>query len=156
KWIAYASGAIGNEGIWVMRADGSTPTQLTGCKPGDPSTCATDDWAPTWSPNGSQIAFLRVLSETDRPIYIMNADGSDQHRLSRVDRRRRPDVEVIHRWPGWIRAPFPVGKGAPGRTRTADAGLRTASLCPLSYGGAASIVARGLVRADSVTPFRRP
>jgi hypothetical protein len=26
--------------------------------------------------------------------------------------------------------------GAPGRTRTADAGLRTASLCPLSYGGA--------------------
>jgi hypothetical protein len=25
--------------------------------------------------------------------------------------------------------------GAPGRTRTADAGLRTASLCPLSYGG---------------------
>src|SRR5437868_6774854 len=30
--------------------------------------------------------------------------------------------------------------GAPGRTRTADAGLRTASLCPLSYGGAASIV----------------
>ena len=32
--------------------------------------------------------------------------------------------------------------GAPGRTRTADAGLRTASLCPLSYGGAASIVPR--------------
>ena len=30
--------------------------------------------------------------------------------------------------------------GAPGRTRTADAGLRTASLCPLSYGGAAAIV----------------
>ena len=30
---------------------------------------------------------------------------------------------------------------APGRTRTADAGLRTASLYPLSYGGAAAIVA---------------
>ena len=29
-----------------------------------------------------------------------------------------------------------VASGAPGRTRTADAGLRTASLCPLSYGGA--------------------
>jgi hypothetical protein len=26
--------------------------------------------------------------------------------------------------------------GAPGRTRTADASLRTAALCPLSYGGA--------------------
>ena len=30
---------------------------------------------------------------------------------------------------------------APGRTRTADAGLRTASLYPLSYGGAAAIIA---------------
>jgi Tol biopolymer transport system component len=82
KWIAYASGIPGNEGIWVMRADGSKPTQLTGCKPGDPSTCAMDDWGPTWSPDGSQIAFLRFISETDRPIYIMNADGSGQHRLS--------------------------------------------------------------------------
>ena len=33
-------------------------------------------------------------------------------------------------------------RGAPGRTRTADAGLRTASLCPLSYGGAGPIVPR--------------
>src|SRR3990172_8784694 len=32
---------------------------------------------------------------------------------------------------GWLRR-----CGAPGRTRTADAGLRTASLYPLSYGGA--------------------
>ena len=31
-----------------------------------------------------------------------------------------------------------LASGAPGRTRTADAGLRTASLYPLSYGGAES------------------
>ena len=42
-------------------------------------------------------------------------------------------------------------RGAPGRTRTADAGLRTASLCPLSYGGADSIVPR---RAGDITPGR--
>jgi TolB protein len=81
KWIAYASG-IGNEGIWVMHADGSKPTQLTGCKPADALTCSGDDYAPTWSPDGSQIAFLRTLSQADRPVYIMNADGSAQHRLS--------------------------------------------------------------------------
>ena len=81
KLIAYASGQQGKEGIWVMHADGSKPTQLTGCKPDDPS-CAADDWGPTWSPDGSQIAFLRAISETDRPIFIMNADGSGQHRLS--------------------------------------------------------------------------
>jgi hypothetical protein len=33
--------------------------------------------------------------------------------------------------------------GAPGRIRTADAGLRTAALYPLSYGGAADIVPPG-------------
>ena len=32
--------------------------------------------------------------------------------------------------------------GAPGRIRTADAGLRTAALYPLSYGGATDIVPR--------------
>ena len=65
-----------------MHADGSKPTQLPGCKPGDPSPCATDDWGPTWSPDGSHIAFLRALSETDRPVFVMNADGSGQRRLS--------------------------------------------------------------------------
>src|SRR6476659_413246 len=35
-----------------------------------------------------------------------------------------------------------VGVGAPGRTRTADAHLRTVPLYPLSYGGAACIVPR--------------
>jgi hypothetical protein len=41
--------------------------------------------------------------------------------------------------------------GAPGRIRTADAGLRTAALYPLSYGGAADIVPRrgaGLAHRD--------
>ena len=43
--------------------------------------------------------------------------------------------------------------GAPGRTRTADAGLRTASLCPLSYGGADPIVPR---IAMAATGTKRP
>jgi Tol biopolymer transport system component len=84
KWIAYASGQLNSEGIWVMHADGSKPTQLTGCKAGDPTPCISD-YAPTWSPDGTRIAFLRDYStsgQTDRPVFVMNADGSDQHRLS--------------------------------------------------------------------------
>jgi len=83
--IAYASGTGDNEGIWLMNADGSGQKQLTGCRSGDASPCATgSDFGPVWAPDGTRIAFLRAfqaLGTEDRPIYVMNADGSDQHRL---------------------------------------------------------------------------
>ena len=84
--IAFASGFNGSEGIWVMDADGSHAHQLTGCIPTDPSPCAVgDDWATSWSPDGTKIAFLRDLTGlgiSDRPLYVMNADGSHQHRVT--------------------------------------------------------------------------
>lgn len=83
--IAYESGSGGSGTIWLMDADGSQAHQLTGCKPTDPSPCATgDDFGPAWSPDGTQIAFVRdfsALGQTDRPVFVMNADGSNQHRL---------------------------------------------------------------------------
>src|SRR5690242_18782194 len=54
-----------------------------------------------------------------------------------------------HRAGGTTRARL-RGCGAPGRIRTADAGLRTAALYPLSYGGATRIVARS--RAATIGP----
>jgi len=83
--IAYASGSGADGGIWVMAADGSNPAQVSGCKAGDASPCAAgSDFGPVWSPDGTRIAFLRAfqgIGKEDRPIYVMNADGSDQHRL---------------------------------------------------------------------------
>jgi len=84
--IAFHAGGFGDGGIWVMNADGGNKHQLTGCVAGDPSPCPQgDSWGTAWSPDGTQIAFLRdygPLGINDRPVYVMNVDGSNQHRVT--------------------------------------------------------------------------
>ncbi|HLK59086.1 MAG TPA: hypothetical protein VKU00_21170 [Chthonomonadaceae bacterium] len=63
----------GNLEIYVMNADGSNLTRLT-------HSSATDE-SPTWSPDGSKIAFNRFYSGHSG-IYVMNADGSNQKQLT--------------------------------------------------------------------------
>ena len=53
--------------IFTMNADGTDVTQLTFGQ--------TTSILPTWSPDGSQIAFLSNMGSGG--IYVMNADGSD-------------------------------------------------------------------------------
>src|SRR5215210_641094 len=76
KWIAFyrshyvtTSGSAepeGQSGIYVMNADGSCQTKLVG---GDASD-------PTWSPDGTKIAFSKPRPGYLSSIYVMNADGS--------------------------------------------------------------------------------
>lgn len=84
--IAYNVGSFGSGGIWVMDADGGNQHQLTGCAASDPEPCAQgDDFGTAWSPDGRKIAFLRdfhSIGINDRPVMIMDADGSHQHRLT--------------------------------------------------------------------------
>ncbi len=68
--------------IWVMNADGSGLTQIT-----------TDgrSSAPAWSPDGSQIVFLRRVKSPSDPwrqtdVFAMNADGSNRTRLTKTRR----------------------------------------------------------------------
>ncbi len=63
KWRIYASGQ-----------EGSNPIALTAGQ-GD------DEW-PSWSPDGSKIAFASTR-DGNYEIYVMNADGSQQTRLTR-------------------------------------------------------------------------
>ena len=69
--------------IYVVNSDGSGLTQLT-------EADEEADTSPTWSPNGRRIAFVRTpsLSDNSLPmddIYVMNADGRRQVRLTRID-----------------------------------------------------------------------
>lgn len=85
-----ASGSNPDYNIFVMNADGTAVTRLTDA-PGE------DGW-PAWSPDGSQIVFssgrddCSISQAADcgstgdigpwGDAWIMNADGSDEHRLS--------------------------------------------------------------------------
>jgi Tol biopolymer transport system component len=56
-----------------MNADGSAITRLT--------TDPDEDFDPSWSPDGTQIAF-RTHRDGDEEVYVMNADGTEQRNLS--------------------------------------------------------------------------
>ena len=70
-----------NGGIMVSNADGSNRRLLLSNDFNDPGT---GDWLgyPSWSPDGTLIAFVRSNYEKGSQIFLMNADGSSPHVLS--------------------------------------------------------------------------
>ena len=77
-------------GIFVMNADGTHVRQVTQRKPNS----GTEDHAPSWSPDGKRIAFMRA-NNTAKPqeasaVWVMNADGTHAGVLR----------SMSHRWPG--------------------------------------------------------
>src|SRR5213596_2254428 len=64
--IAFVSDRDGNDEIYVMNADGSSPTRLTN----NPAT----DFEPAWSPNAQKIAFTSQRDDARYyEIYVMEA-----------------------------------------------------------------------------------
>jgi Tol biopolymer transport system component len=82
--IAFTSNRDGDYEVYVMNADGTGQVNLTN----HPGT----DGSPTWSPDGSRIAFVSDRSGNypseycnGLKIYVMNADGTGQTRLTNTD-----------------------------------------------------------------------
>ncbi|MCA1607566.1 MAG: DUF5050 domain-containing protein, partial [Acidobacteria bacterium] len=78
--------------IYVMNADGSNQTQLTN---------SGYDYFPRWSPDSSRITFTSTRDEPspstcnncNGEIYVMNADGSNQTRLT-----NNPSFDASPEW----------------------------------------------------------
>lgn len=78
--LAFTSRRDGNDEIYLV--------SVTAGLPGSGSSRQTNltnhpanDWGPTWSPDGTKIAFASNRDGPDE-IYVMSTDGSDQTRLT--------------------------------------------------------------------------
>jgi Tol biopolymer transport system component len=70
--VLYSSDRSGNQDIWRTTIGGET-TRLTA----DPAP----EWGPSWSPDGSQIAFYAARTG-DREIWVMPAEGGPARQLT--------------------------------------------------------------------------
>ena len=75
KWLVFDSNREGNHDIHKMPVEGGEPQQLT--------THPADDYAPTWSPDETEIAFYS-LRNGNRDIYVMSTDGGAQRQITAV------------------------------------------------------------------------
>lgn len=79
--IAFSSNRDGNYEIYVMNVDGTNQTRLT--------YTSANNTSPAWSPDGTKIVFtsdrvgnIDLNGSALREIYVMNADGTNQTRLT--------------------------------------------------------------------------
>src|SRR5260221_11548337 len=72
--VVFMSDRTGNFEIYSVRADGSQLGQLT--------RNGLRDSAPLFSPNGRRIMFVRAPEGGASELWVMNADGSGQRKLT--------------------------------------------------------------------------
>ena len=82
--IAFVSDRDRNDEIYVMDNDGGNQRNLTN----HPS----DDYAPSWSPDGTRIAFVSDR-DGNYEIYVMDADGGNPQKLT-----NSPDDDFHPSW----------------------------------------------------------
>jgi TolB protein len=91
KRIAFHSDRGGpNKNIWVMNADGSSPTQLTFDK-------VANDTNPTWSPDSKRIAYESNVTG-QREIYVIHADGTGKPARLTSNPNAGPDANFDPAW----------------------------------------------------------
>ena len=83
KWVAYSN--YSEETLWKCKADGSQRIQLTY----SPLVALL----PSWSPDGTQIAFYGFLPGQNAKMYVVSADGGTPRELLADDPEAKYDAE---------------------------------------------------------------
>jgi len=88
RGILFSSARDGDFEIYVMDAEGNNVRQLTSNEA--EGTNEAGDGAPSWSPDGQRIVFTSTRDHEgdgfdSEELYVMNADGSGQTRLTDND-----------------------------------------------------------------------
>ena len=78
--IAFVTQRDGVGKIYGMEADGSNQENLTNT-PFFEDSLPLWEYTPTWSPDGSKIAYRRNV-EHDVAVFVMNADGTNQTNMT--------------------------------------------------------------------------
>ena len=105
-------GKVDNWDIYVVNVDGTELRRLT--------TYHDVDRHPTWSPDGTQIAFERLLL-TPRgqfDIFVMNADGTNERNIT-----NDPSDDL---YPSWCPVPLATAVSPEGKTPLLWAQLKRA------------------------------
>ena len=78
--IAYVYRGANFSDIFVMNSDGGNSRRLTR---GQSASISDNDWTfrPTWSPSGTQIAFVSDKNSYNTAVWMMNRDGSAAQQL---------------------------------------------------------------------------
>jgi Tol biopolymer transport system component len=76
--LAFVSDRDGNSEVYVLNSDGTDPVRLTD------SPEVSERW-PSFSPDGTKIAFTGITGPGDSPdadVYVMDSDGANRTRLT--------------------------------------------------------------------------
>src|SRR5262245_46925692 len=80
KWLAYVSRQNKNYDLWVKPAGGGLATALT--------TNTSDDYSPSWSPEGNAMVFVSRRDDAEGDLYLLKlkqrADGFAPGKLQRL------------------------------------------------------------------------
>lgn len=70
KWLAYVSRQNGNYDIWVRPTAGGLPSLLT--------TNTSDDYSPTWAPDGKALVFVSRRDDAEGDLYLLKLQRTEE------------------------------------------------------------------------------